>query len=296
MRVLLAVALLAAQAVRAPIPAALVEDIRRLSESITNEQRHEALTDILTERAIPFTTEPFTIPKPVGREPRTEGHNVVVTLGRSSNRGDIVVGAHYDAARLPGDGTLSRGAVDNAASAAMLVHVADALRRERPRQRVRIVWFDMEELGLLGSTSYLETHRGTRFAAMLNFDINAYGDTVLFGVPPGGENAELRRAVMRTCADQQIDCIRFRSLPPSDDRPFGKAGIPTVSLAMLPAVEAHQLWLMLQGGRGIGPPAAPPILQIIHTPEDVIGKVDGTSVARMGRFALALIRNVIADR
>jgi Zn-dependent M28 family amino/carboxypeptidase len=42
----------------------------------------------------------------------------------------VVIGAHYDAARLP-DGSLSRGAVDNAASSVMLVRVAEALRAEK---------------------------------------------------------------------------------------------------------------------------------------------------------------------
>lgn len=296
MRSLLAAALLLAQASQAPSPDAVLEDVRRLSASITNEQRHEALTDILAERGIPFVSEPFTIDAPLRGEPRTEGQNVVVTLGRRSDRGDIVVGAHYDAVRLRPDGTLSRGAVDNGASSVMLVHLADALRRERLRQRVHVVWFDMEEIGLIGSSRFLEARRGTKIAAMINFDINAYGDTVLFGVPPGGESDLLRRTVMRTCADEHTDCVRFASLPPSDDRPFGKAGIPTVSLARLPASEAHHLWLSMQDGpatKAIQPPA---ILTVIHTAEDVPDKVDAASVLRMRRFALALVRNVTAAR
>ena len=293
MRALLVSLLLLAQTAQAPSPDGVLEDVRRVSASITNEQRHEALTDILSERRIPFTNERFTIEKPLRGEPRTEGQNVVVTLGRPGGRGDIVIGAHYDAVRLRPDGTLSRGAVDNAASSVMLVYLAEALRRERLRQRVWIVWFDMEELGLIGSGRFLEAHRGTKIAAMINFDINAYGDTVLFGMPPGGENDALRRTVMRTCADERTDCIRFAALPPSDDRPFGKAGIPTVSLARLPAIEAHQLWLLLEGGPEAAKAAgAPPILDLIHTPDDVVEKVDGASVARMQRFALALVRNV----
>jgi hypothetical protein len=83
--------------------------------------------------------------------------------------------------------------------------------------------------------------------------------------------------------------MRFGALPTSDDRPFGKAGIPTLSIAMLPAAEAHQLWLVLEGVKGAAPPA---VLNVIHTPEDVIEKVDGASIGRMHRFALALIRRV----
>jgi len=45
----------------------------------------------------------------------------VLRASRDSVTYSIVVGAHYDAVRLS-DGTLSRGAVDNAASSVILVH------------------------------------------------------------------------------------------------------------------------------------------------------------------------------
>jgi hypothetical protein len=293
----------------APSPASLVEDVRKLSESTTNEQRFDAVTSMLTARKIPFTIEPFRLDKPV--RGRSDGRNIVVTLGQGTE--DLVIGAHYDATYLK-DGTLSRGAVDNAGSSVMLVHLAEALRNERLPLRVRIVWFDMEELGLLGSTRYLAAHRDDRIAAMLNFDINAYGDTILFGAPPGGDAPALRKAIIETCADEQVDtkerrqgvpvdtkerrqgvpvdCVRFGALPNSDDRPFGKAGIPTLSIAVLPAAEAHQLWLLLEGVKGA---ALPGVLQIIHTPNDVLDHVDGATIAMMRRFALALVKK-IADQ
>jgi hypothetical protein len=138
---------------------------------------------------------------------------------------------------------------------------------------------------------------------MLNFDINAYGDTILFGDPPGGDAPALRKAIIETCADEQVDtkerrqgvpvdCVRFGALPNSDDRPFGKAGIPTLSIAVLPAAEAHQLWLLLEGVKGA---ALPGVLQIIHTPNDVLDHVDGATIAMMRRFALALVKK-IADQ
>jgi hypothetical protein len=269
-------------------PASLVDDVRKISVATTNEQRFDALTGLLRARNIPFTVEPFTIDKPLRNEPRTEGRNIVVTLGEGAE--EILVGAHYDAVRL-GDGSLSRGAVDNAGSSVMLVRLADALRSERLARRVRVVWFDMEELGLIGSTRYLAAHAGDRITTMLNFDINAYGDTILFGDPPGGDSAPLRTAILQTCAEEQADCMRFGALPNSDDRPFGKAGIPTLSIAMLPAAEAHQLWLLLEGVKGSAPPA---VLSVIHTAEDVIEKVDGASIARMHRFALALLKRTLA--
>jgi hypothetical protein len=87
-------------------------------------------------------------------------------------------------------------------------------------------------------------------------------------------------------------------MPPGDDRSFGRAKIPTLSVATLPAVEAHQLWLMLHGGAnsGLAPGTVPAILQTIHTSADTLSKIDGASVARMHRLALALIRHLSASR
>jgi peptidase M28-like protein len=272
-----------------------VEEVRALTIARDNDERFQAVTDMLRARNLAFTVEPFSIDKEVRGEPRTKGRNVVLTVGDGPE--EVLIGAHYDAVRLP-DGALSHGAVDNGASAVMLVHLADALRAERLPLRVRIVWFDMEELGLLGSAHYVEAHAADRTSAMLNFDINAYGDTVAFGPPAGGGSARLQRAAVQACAIEAIDCVRFPGLPPGDDRSFGKAGIPALSIALLPAVEVHQLWLLMHGGpqSGLAEGTKPAIMQTIHTPDDVLAKVDGASIARSQRLALALLRQLAAAR
>jgi hypothetical protein len=225
----------------------LVEDVKRVASAESNEARFESLTALLRSRNLTFSVEPFTIEKPLGREPRTEGRNVVVTVGDGLEH--IVVGAHYDAARLP-DGTLSRGAVDNAASTVMLVRLAEMLRTERLPVRVKVVWFDMEELGLIGSARFVTTHPADRILAMLNFDVNAYGDTVLYGPSTRGDNRDLRRALVHTCGAEGRDCVGFPQMPPSDDQSFVGAKVPTLSLAVLPAVEVHQLWLFMNAETG----------------------------------------------
>jgi Zn-dependent M28 family amino/carboxypeptidase len=274
-------------------PTGLVEDVAKLASSSTNEARFDVLTGLLTARNLTFTIEPVTIEKPIGAEPRTEGRNIVVAVGTGTE--EIVVGAHYDAARLP-DGSLSRGAVDNAASSVILVRLADTLRGETlpVRVKVKIVWFDMEELGLIGSAQYVQEHASDRIAAMLNFDINASGNTVVFGPSERKENAGLRRTLVQTCAAEEAACVGFPQMPPGDDRPFVKAGVPSVSIGTVAAIEAHQLWLIMNAGpnAGLAPGTAPATLRTIHTAEDTIEKVNEETMARMLRFALSLVRSV----
>jgi len=298
MRVLTLLAALAlAQGAAAQTPGdALVADVRTLSAAADNDARFEALTALLKAQNLPFTVETFTVDKPpaatptAAPDPRTRGRNVVVTLGDGPDT--VIVGAHYDAKWLSAT-ALSQGAVDNGASSVMLVRTAAALKNERLGSRVRFVWFDMEESGLIGSAKYAEAHAGDRIKAMLNYDINGYGDTVLFGAPQGGADPRLRRTMLEACASERVDCLRFDSMPPGDDRSFGARKIPTLSIAILPAAEGHQLWLLQHAkSGGLAQGFAPPIFTTIHTPGDVPDKLDGTAIATAGRLAQALIRRV----
>jgi Peptidase family M28 len=284
------VTLLQAPPVQPAHATTLAEDVARLSASTTNEERFDAVTAMLRARNLTFTVEPFTIDKAIGREPRTDGRNIVVTLGSGAE--EIVVGAHYDAVRLP-DGALSKGAVDNAASTVILMRLAETLKSESLPVRLRIVWFDMEELGLLGSAHYVPKHTSDRIVAMFNFDINAYGNTIAFGPSERPDNAALRRTFVQTCAAEDIPCVGFPQMPPGDDRNFVKAAIPTISIGIIPALDAHQVWLMMNAGAnaGLAEGTAPPIFRTIHTAEDTPDKVNEASMTTMLRFALSLVRS-----
>jgi Zn-dependent M28 family amino/carboxypeptidase len=268
--------------------------VEQLTTTASNEARFEAMTALLGARKIPFTVERFSIEKAIGREPRTEGRNIVATFGSGGN--PIVVGAHYDATRLQ-DGTLSRGAIDNAGSSVILTQIAESLMAQPPAGRVTLVWFDMEELGLIGSQKYVEAHAGDRISAMVNLDVNGYGDTLLFGSSRGAANAAARKAVLETCAALDASCVGLVQMPPGDDRSFVKAGIPAVSLAILPAVEAHQLWLMMSGpDSGLAQGKVPAIMTTLHTPADTIDKIDAAAMARQADFVIALVRRLDGRR
>jgi Zn-dependent M28 family amino/carboxypeptidase len=260
-------------------------DVARM-ERDSNEGRFDVLTGMLAARKIPFEVERFTI-DPRKAEPRVEGRNIVVTI--AGRLPEIVVGAHFDAARLP-DGALSKGAVDNAASSIILVRLAERLSDTHLRHQVRIVFFDMEELGLLGSARFVDAHRGRPVRAMLNLDVNAFGDTLIYG-PRNAANADIRRAFQDVCSESGQRCIEFPQMPPSDDRSFVAAGTPAVSMASVPEAEAHQLWLLMNGEKpsGLAEGFAPHVLRIIHTPADASSLVEPTTMARVFRTALSLI-------
>ena len=95
------------------------------------------------------------------------GVNVIGRIeGREPSAPPIVVSAHYDT--VAG----SPGADDNASGVAALLELARVFEGARPAVPVELTFFDLEEVGLLGSR-----HRSTAApapAAVFNFDMIGY--------------------------------------------------------------------------------------------------------------------------
>ena len=238
----------------------LVRDAIRLDQ-VSSADRFDALIELLGDRDLEFEIQPFS-------NGRTDGRNVWVDVGAGER--DLIVGAHADAVVLA-DGSLGHGMVDNAAAVVVLIRVAEALQRYSLQHRIRLVFFDMEERGLLGSRHFVESLDPGRVDGMVNLDIAGHGDTVIFGPSASGGNAGVYRAVRQVCAEAEHECLEFARFPESDDRSFQSAGIPNVSLATLPRLEAHQLWLLLNAGdedSGLRDGFVPAILRTIHSPAD----------------------------
>lgn len=272
----------------------LLGDLARLQKE-TNAERLAELRKILDERKIPYEVQTFDS-RAIGGP--GEGRNLVATFGSgsfASGHREIVVGAHYDAVKLK-DGSLSRGMVDNGAGVMALVRLAEALRGQALRHRVRVVFFDQEEICLCGSKSFVAARKPEEVAAAVNVDIMASGDALLFGGGKKEGNAPVYRALQRVCAERRLSCLEFPSFPTGDDRSFEAAGIPNVSVAFVPAAEGHQLWLMLNAGpeAGLEKGFAPKILKTIHTPGDTLDKVDPATLERAPGVLLDLLRELDA--
>lgn len=270
----------------APLPN-LVADVGRL-EGPSNPARLDVLLEILRERGLEFEVRPFENPRR-DRDPREEGRNVVVTVGSGSDR-TIVVGAHYDAVRLP-DGSLSDGAVDNGAGTVVLTRVAETLKGLRLRHRVQVVFFDLEEIGLVGSSQFARTADTTALAAMVNVDVAAYGDAVMFGPASQDGNGSIYAAMHRVCGRWRLTCLEFPNYPPSDDRSFQSVGVPNISIGTLSRTEAYQVWLLLNAGpeAGLEEGFTPPIFRTIHTTEDRLERVEATAMTLAYNAVVGLV-------
>ena len=272
-----AVPLLAAASAAQP-GRSLLDDVRAL-EGRSNAERVEIAVGLLEQDGLVPVTQEFE--HRLG-ERRLAGRNVVVGLGRKAaddGAARLVVGAHIDVAPL-GDGAWSRGAVDNAAGSALVMRLAGRLAEHTFARPVDFVLFDLEERAFGGSKHYLEALGDAPVAAMVNVDIATSGSTVIFGPATAPGSGPLFDLSLQLCAERRTDCVKFPRMPPSDERSFIAREIPAISFAVVPAVEARQLWLLLNGGKesGLKDGFLPRTVTLIHTPRDGSEHVDEASL------------------
>ena len=166
------------------------------------------------------------------------GRNVVGVLPGSDEtlrREAIVIGAHYDHLGVDDD-TIFFGANDNAAGVGAMLAIAEAFAamRTAPRRSIVFVAFDAEEIGKLGSRSYVArpTVPMERTALMINFDmIGRNAPDGVFAV--GTRSSPELHAIHQDCnrhVGLTLDHPQSYRLGLSDHTPFFYAGTPIMYL------------------------------------------------------------------
>ncbi|MFK4058188.1 M20/M25/M40 family metallo-hydrolase [Brevundimonas sp. NPDC046655] len=277
-----------------PVVAQDAEALKAQVAAYVQPSNAERMNVLLTQlRAAGFnpTVETF---EGGGRAGPMQGSNVVVTIGDGPK--EILLTAHYDAVKLR-DGTMSQGVVDNAGSVVALIEAAKILKDKPLSHRVRVIFFDQEELGLVGARKWIEAHGVANVAAVVNSDVAAYGDAMMYGQNNGAQSAFVTRAVQELCAERAMQCVGFPVYPPSDDRAFSAAGAPVVSLGFQDEIGAHQMWLAFNGGeeKGLAEGFTPKVFRVIHTKDDAIEAVEGATIATAGATYAALIQKLDAQ-
>ena len=158
---------------------ALLADLKALSSDDTEGHRigkpggarARALVEARFTAAglVPFGTtylQPFTSSPRRGGVPGLTGVNVVGRLdGRATAGRYIVVSAHYDHVGIR-NGQVYNGADDNASGTAAVLQMAAHFKARPPRHTMLFVFFDAEELGLVGA-------RGDHLIEKLYRDVKA---------------------------------------------------------------------------------------------------------------------------
>lgn len=261
------------------IAARVTASLTAITTAANNAARREAIVAQLRALDIDAVMEPF-------GDGRSAGANVVVTLpGRGTKT--IVIGAHLDRVGV------GRGAVDNGASCAVLIELIAAFTASPVGSTVRVVFFDREQNGLVGSRMHFSTP-GHRADYAINLDVFAYGDTIFAtGSRPDGVLLRSLRAV------GEVTALPVRDVPPdrypgSDHQTMINAQIETLGLALVDKADVDAIMAMDVSRMRVGVERGPRVLRIIHTPNDTMAEVRVDQMARGIAFVEQLIRKVDA--
>ena len=81
--------------------------------------------------------------------PNADDYNVIAESKEGDPNHVVVVDAHLDA-------IYGAGMLDNASGSAAILDIAQQMKNVEPRNKLRFIWFGGEELGLLGSSFYVD--------------------------------------------------------------------------------------------------------------------------------------------
>ena len=215
------------------------------------------------------------------RERRT-GRNVVAALpgAGSPDASWVVLGAHYDhlghghggnsLAREHETGQVHLGADDNASGVAAVLEAAAALARAKHRRPIALAFWSGEELGLLGSSRFLDerTIPASQIAAYVNLDMVGRVRENRLNVQGVGSSPDWTGMIEAANVPVGFDlALQTDPYLPTDSATFYNAGIPTANLFS----GAHEDY---------------------HRPADTPDKIEYDALGDVARFAALLARRL----
>lgn len=196
------------------------------------------------------------------------GQNLVADLGGPKDAPLLLIGAHYDQVDV------GHGAIDNASGVAAVLELAAVLKATPlAHHRVQVVFWDLEEKGLLGSRAWVATTGREKPALYVNFDVFGWGDTLWMMSP---QDDSLLVASLRAASEHEK--LAFKpgdKYPPTDHLAFLKAGWPAVSFSLVGGDEIGPILEVFGGGK---PAQVPKVMQVIHSPRDTTAELDSQRV------------------
>ena len=188
-------------------------------------------------------------------ETRTSFNVIGIKRGIRQPNEIVVVGGHRDSVPV------SPGANDNASGTAAVIEAARLLAPIRTARTIHFVAFGAEELGLVGSAHYAQNPTGT-IVGMVNMDMVGRGQLAVGNSNDDNRLVDLAEQVARRLGIQ-VGRFKLRGAAGSDHFSFERIGVATAFI--------HT-----------GDDAA------IHTPNDVIDRIDPALIAQAARLAAAI--------
>ena len=164
----------------------------------------------------------------IADELKNDSHNVVAEIKGNKYPEEIVVfTAHYDSV------SYSNGAYDNATGSTGIMQVLAYFKEHAPARTVRFVWCGSEEMGLLGSKAYCESHKEELKQHKLCINIDMIGVTIGFDIACCTTNMSLVNYIKYLSCEVGFAIMPRQGVYSSDSTPFADNGVPGMSFARI---------------------------------------------------------------
>lgn len=159
--------------------------------------------------------------------PNADDFNVIAESKGGDPNHVLVVDAHLDA-------IFGAGMLDNASGSATILDVAQQMKNVNPRNKLRFIWFGGEELGLLGSSFYVNNLSPSELGHIgydLDADVTATPNYVVGVLDPAGPDlfgrtvtAKFPKRVYKPSLVSRDQSIRFFNSIGLNDELFSPVG------------------------------------------------------------------------
>lgn len=168
--------------------------------------------------------------------------NVIGYLQGSDSDSLLVLTAHYDHLGMMGSETFFPGANDNASGIAMLLSLAKHFAQNQPQYTIVFIAFGGEEIGLVGSTYFVEHPfvdlQKVRF--LINFDLAGTGDDGIQVVNGSVHRQEFDRLVKINEERNLLKQVKIRGEACNSDHcMFHRKGVPAFFIYTLGGIQAY---------------------------------------------------------
>lgn len=189
-------------------------DVVKKLEYKSDSERLQTIKSILKNKKIKFAEQNYNY---FG----FQGTNLIVGAGNPNSKKHTILSAHFDI--VPG----SPGANDDASGIAILIDVVERLKKLKLKNKIRVIFFDDEEIGRFGSISYIKKHGLKDLLAVYHLELCGYGNVVgLWPITKINENSHALKIIEEVLRQKSIYFERVGQLPAfwGDDLSFRNAG------------------------------------------------------------------------
>ena len=155
-------------------------------------------------------------------------HNVIATIEGTDLKDEVITfTAHYDSV------IYSNGPWDNATGSITILELMHYFKANPPRRTLKFIWCGSEEIGLVGSRSWVEQHKDELDKVLLNINVDMTGVLLGFDIAVCSCEESISNYINTLGKIEGFPIKSKVDMYSSDSSSFAIAGVPAITFARI---------------------------------------------------------------